>query len=430
MVSPAALDTMPPPAEVLAELERLIESRGLRESHQLKRLLRYIVEETLAGRSDGLKEYALGLEVFHRSKNYDPRNDAIVRVQASLLRKKIEAYYETEGSESPLRIGLPRGGYVPLITFRLPVVEPLPADETGPAQPAPPRLPLWAAFLAGAVLAASLTTLLLHRPPDSAMAPVAAPSLWGPFLTPGVPTIVSFGVPLFYTGGDGMFLRDVRVNQTSDPRGQFIIEIERILKMPFRPQEDVYTGIGEAIGTHLVTSFLEKRGQPVTILNSHFLAPSDFAGKNLVVISSLRFQTMLQGLDLPTAFRYDGEGGGAIVPKMALAGEKGRYPATGAGGVITTYSLVSMWPGTQPDRRILRLGGMHSWSTNGAVQFVMDPAHQATLQRALNADPPDGPRGRKSPYFEVLLRLEGKSEQVRSIQYVTHRYLQAKPAAQ
>lgn len=425
---------MPPLGEVLAELERLLESRWLRDAHQLKKLLRHIVEETLAGRQDGLKEYPLGLEVFHRSPDYDPRNDAIVRVQASQLRKKIQSYYENEGSESLLRIDIPRGAYVPSIERRLTVIPGVtsiaPRTQIEPPVLVARRIPAWAAFALGAASTAALIFSLLPQPADQVMAPVPAQAIWGQFLKSGVPSVVSFGVPLFYTGGDGLYLRDVRVNQPTDPRGQFIIEIERLLKMPFRPHEDVYTGIGEAIGTHQVTRFLEQRHQPVSILNSHFLAPSDFAGKNLVVISSLRFQTLLQILDLPTAFRYNGEKAGSIEPKIALPGEKVSYPATGLSGVSITYSLVTVWPGTQPDRRILRLGGMHSWSTLGAAQYVLDPLHQAALQKVLDADPPDGPRGRKSPFFEVLLRLEGKNEQVRSVQYVTHRYLPAKPVSQ
>lgn len=424
---------MPPVDEVLAELERILESRWLRESHQLKKLLRHIVNETIAGRGDGLKEYSLGLEVFHRSGDYDPRRDAIVRVQASQLRKKIQSYYEHEGSDSLMHIDIPRGAYVPLIERRLTVLPGMAAIAPG-TQIKPPvliarRIPLWAAFALGAVSTAALIFSLLPRPVQPAMDPVPAQAIWGQFLHPGIHTVVSFGVPLFYTGGDGLYLRDVRVNQPTDPRGQFIIEIEQLLKMPFRPHEDVYTGIGEAIGTHQITRFLEQRRQSVTILNSHFLAPSDFAGKNLVVISSLRFQTLLQGLDLPVAFRYNGEKSGSIEPKIALPGEKDSYPATGLSGVSITYSLVTLWPGAQPDRRILRLGGMHSWSTLGAAQFVLDPVHQAALQKSLDADPPDGPRGRKSPFFEVLLRLEGKNEQVLSVQYVTHRYLPAKPVS-
>ena len=71
------------------ELERILATRWLKDSHQLSALLRHVVEETLAGRTEGLKEYPLGLQVFHRPPDYDPRTDAIVRVQASLLRKRL-----------------------------------------------------------------------------------------------------------------------------------------------------------------------------------------------------------------------------------------------------------------------------------------------------------------------------------------------------
>ncbi|MBM3763152.1 MAG: hypothetical protein FJW36_23275 [Acidobacteria bacterium] len=108
-----------------AELEKILKSKWLRESSQLSGLLAYVVEETLAGREAGLKEYSLGLVVFHRPKDYDPRNDAIVRVQASLLRKRLASYYENEGKDAPVRIEIPRGGYVAEFRRTAVVVEPV-----------------------------------------------------------------------------------------------------------------------------------------------------------------------------------------------------------------------------------------------------------------------------------------------------------------
>lgn len=148
------------------------------------------------------------------------------------------------------------------------------------------------------------------------------------------------------------------------------------------------------------------------------------------MVSSLRFQTFLQTLKLPSAFTFDSAGAGSIRLANPQPDEKPIYPAVGSNGVATTYSLVSLWPGTSADRRLLRLGGMHSWSTLGAVNYVLDPARQRELQQILDNDPPAGPHGRKSPYFEILLRLEGKNEQVLSVHYVTHRYLQAEVISQ
>src|SRR5882762_9762532 len=77
----------PSPEEVLGQLESLLASRHLRESHQLPCFLEFVVRETLGGRQDGLKEYLLGCQVFGRRQDYDPRADGIVRVQATTLRK-------------------------------------------------------------------------------------------------------------------------------------------------------------------------------------------------------------------------------------------------------------------------------------------------------------------------------------------------------
>src|SRR6266496_628381 len=109
---------VPGPSEVLDQLHRLVLSRHLRESQQLQAFLGFVISETLAGRSPGLKEYTLGCRVFNRRPDYDPRQDGIVRVQATVLRKRLEKYYREEGVGDPVIIDLPRGGYVPLFSYR------------------------------------------------------------------------------------------------------------------------------------------------------------------------------------------------------------------------------------------------------------------------------------------------------------------------
>src|SRR5690242_15292214 len=101
-----------PESEVRAELDRILASRGFATAGRISKLLRYVVEKTLAGETDQLKEYAVGIEVFDRDDKYDPRVDSIVRVEAGRLRTKLDEYYNGEGASSNIRIGLPRGGYV------------------------------------------------------------------------------------------------------------------------------------------------------------------------------------------------------------------------------------------------------------------------------------------------------------------------------
>ncbi|MBI3644713.1 MAG: hypothetical protein HY233_01920, partial [Acidobacteriales bacterium] len=102
-----------PEAEVRAALERVIASDAFQRSPQLQRFLRFVVEEVWAGRSDRLKEYVVGTEVFGRPANYDPKLDSLVRVEAHRLRTALEAYYQAEGHEDPVFIELIKGSYVP-----------------------------------------------------------------------------------------------------------------------------------------------------------------------------------------------------------------------------------------------------------------------------------------------------------------------------
>jgi len=123
--------------EVRAELERVLASRGFVNAGRLSRLLRHVVEKTLAGEADQLKEYSVGMEVFDRDEKYDPRVDSIVRVEAGRLRSRLEEYYSTDGAADPVRISLPRGAYV--VQFAHPAAAPIAPVSTAAAAPASPR---------------------------------------------------------------------------------------------------------------------------------------------------------------------------------------------------------------------------------------------------------------------------------------------------
>jgi hypothetical protein len=75
--------------------------------------LRFVVEQTLAGKTDALKERTLGVDVFARPSHYDTNEDPIVRVTAGEIRKRIAQYYQEPGHEEELRIDLPLGSYIP-----------------------------------------------------------------------------------------------------------------------------------------------------------------------------------------------------------------------------------------------------------------------------------------------------------------------------
>jgi len=95
----------------------------------MKRFLQYTVEEALAGRGGELKESVLGMAVFDRGADYDPRLDPIVRVEARRLRAKLEEYYRQAGAGDPIRIEYERGSYAPVFRGH-PSAPPQPAERT------------------------------------------------------------------------------------------------------------------------------------------------------------------------------------------------------------------------------------------------------------------------------------------------------------
>jgi TolB-like protein/Flp pilus assembly protein TadD len=113
-----------------AQLDRLLASRAFAGSRRLRRFLSFAVEQALAGQSNELKEYTLGVEVFDRDSSYDPRIDPIVRVEARRLRAKLKSYYEQEGAGDPLVVTIPEGSYVPRFSARAAVPPPAPEVPT------------------------------------------------------------------------------------------------------------------------------------------------------------------------------------------------------------------------------------------------------------------------------------------------------------
>src|SRR5262249_18442789 len=92
----------------------------------------FLVEESLGGRQDQLKEFVIGAEVFQRGNNFDPREDTIVRVQARNLRNRLEQYYQFAGAGDPLQIVIPKGTYAPVFDRNVPPPA-VPQPEAGAA---------------------------------------------------------------------------------------------------------------------------------------------------------------------------------------------------------------------------------------------------------------------------------------------------------
>jgi tetratricopeptide (TPR) repeat protein len=110
----SALDATMQPAWH-AELQRVLSGQCFAGATRICDLLSFLVHESLAGRGDRLKEYTIGVEVFGRGEDFDPRVDTNVRTEAWRLRARLERYYTGEGAGNPVQIKLPRRSFVPML---------------------------------------------------------------------------------------------------------------------------------------------------------------------------------------------------------------------------------------------------------------------------------------------------------------------------
>jgi TolB-like protein len=97
------------------QLDRILASPGFARNERLSRFLRFVVERHLEGRDSELKESLVAIEVFGRPPDYDPKQDPIVRTEASRLRARLSEYYLGGGKDDPVVIEVPRGAYVPVL---------------------------------------------------------------------------------------------------------------------------------------------------------------------------------------------------------------------------------------------------------------------------------------------------------------------------
>src|SRR5215467_11613644 len=107
-------------AELRVHLDEIIRGPAFKGSHRSQAFLKHIVEQALHGEPADLRERSIGAALFGRPVTYDTADDAIVRVTASDVRKRLLQHYGNAGVDSKFRINLPAGSYVPEFCFAPP----------------------------------------------------------------------------------------------------------------------------------------------------------------------------------------------------------------------------------------------------------------------------------------------------------------------
>lgn len=122
--------------EFLGHLDEVLKGHAFKGSPRSQAFLRHVVEKALQGDHEDLRERSIGVDLFDRAPDYDTAEDAIVRVTASDVRKRLLQYYGSVGAEPLYRISLPPGSYLPEFSVATPA-QPLPPDSLPSDQPAP-----------------------------------------------------------------------------------------------------------------------------------------------------------------------------------------------------------------------------------------------------------------------------------------------------
>src|SRR5580704_16054238 len=99
-------------------VERIVASPCFVKSPRLCSFLIYICDLFLHGRGDEINELNIGEALFDRPANYDPSADGIVRSHASRLRQRLDQYFSEDGAQEPIRLLIPKGGYLPVFEPR------------------------------------------------------------------------------------------------------------------------------------------------------------------------------------------------------------------------------------------------------------------------------------------------------------------------
>jgi hypothetical protein len=411
---------------VQQQLEKILSNGRFRNSERLSRFLRFTVEETAAGRSDQLKEYFIGTEVFDRGASYDPRSDPIVRVEAGRLRTKLASYYEADGRADSVIIEFPKGSYVPVFHWR----DSLKLGET--------RLSTWSRWLAQSstivLILAMLTTLLavvwgvslsqragsLEREltalkrqlPENEFGPI-----WKTFFSPGA-TVAVFGSPIFLTNERyGLFLRIPDVNEASDlqTRREFLALNERIGPL-LGPRYD-YATMADAQAIQKLTGFFAAGGRILNALPAHLTVWESIKDHNIIFIGAPRMNPLLQRLPVRQDFVI-GPPDNSIYNRNPQPGEEKVYTTPSHRDAVT-YAVIASFPGLRPDREIMTITAPAGSGILAAVDYV---TRAATAREMIERLRLSGSRGRR--YYQLLLRVNADRDAPVKTEYVTHHLIE------
>ena len=449
--------------EMQRQLERVVHSDAFRHASALQRLLQYLGTRVIEKPATEIKEYTVGVEVFGRGADYDPKINTIVRVQIHRLRLKLADYYQSEGTDDHIVIEIPRGKYLPTFAGRgAPRSEsarrhslaqlslgagagvgssPEPKVEAEQAQPQnlkqrflPHRvgrvLFATALFASGLILGVLWNRLgRTQSRIDNASLPATAAEIpsgdpaqdfWRSFLGNDSAPVLGYADAVFLVDDTNDLLRFRR--GASDDRGtrvdphlarQFASNPGLVARAGPLYYEDGYTGTGDAEGIFILTRFFTRMGLQLQVKRCRLMTIDDLKQHNVILLGSSDQNKAVEQLSKPKDFVFERSGpyhawSAQFVNHHPLPGEAHSYgterdPVTQE--LKANYALLNVQPGVVPGRYVAILSALDTSGVAGAVQFMTSKPDMADLLHRLETLGAKISAG-QPPAFQALVKVE------------------------
>ena len=417
------------------QLDRILKSDTFRGSAVLRRLLKFLADKAAAGEADELKEYSIGVDAFGKPSTYDPRRDAIVRLQVGRLRQKLGEYYRTEGKHDALVFELPKGRFKlkweTRVTSELPArlldepVEPL-VDPTLP-KPIARRSPLIFALSAAVFVLgvwsvySGIALWRVRTNPNQAVWTSELEQLWRPFLSSKRPFVVAVADPLFIElEGTDIFFRKISIRRPEDAAGSAELSaLRKFLGNPDMRPAFSYMPTGEAMSSFLVAKLLGSRRQDFHLVRSSQLPLAELGDSNVILIGpEVVIDPKLPGIQLQPALVQTPDGIRNLYPRP---GEPAFFSDKRLGSAANdgeAYALISQAPGPLGNTVIQSFSSSRTWGRQGAVQAFTDSGLAKTLVDKLTRTSNQIPR-----YYQIVVKVRFMDGIPTDVSYVLDRDL-------
>lgn len=449
--------------EVRQHLEEIVAGAAFKGSQRSQVFLRHVVESALRGEFEDLRERSLGIALFGKPADYDTAEDAVVRVTASDVRKRLLQHYGKAGAASNIRIELPSGSYLPEVHFaKLPdeaasqeaAASAAPAAQASAAEAAPSPAPEAAVPPAAAVAPAA-------EPPASAspskpagfpwravallaLAVQAASLGWWwfagrqgqPEAVPNLITSALTGQPgpvQIVVGDDGLLLIEVllerRFTLAEYENLQYLSTPEMVRKKGLEPfwgslSTRQLTNLGNLQNAARVADNLRGHNRTVSVRHARQVNARDLRSGNVIILGSSHANPWAELFDSNRSnFQFEAAAPGqwaVIRNRLPKAGEPAAYEVRhdARTGRMVTYAQVSLIENHARNGRVLLIAGQSTSATELAGEFALRADSTGQVLRRLGL-----PAGASLPELEMILRVNELNQHGDSVELIACRPL-------